>query len=48
MQELNPCRKLTLLKPGGTGHVGKHKLRLLESVGEGMKKKGKRNWRLNP
>jgi hypothetical protein len=46
MQELDPCRNLTLLKPGGTGHVGKHKLKWLESVGEDMKKKGVRNWRL--
>jgi len=33
MQELDPCRKLTLLKPGGTGHVGKPKLRRSEEEG---------------
>jgi hypothetical protein len=45
MQELDPCRKLTLLKPGGNGHVGKPKLRRLESVREDLKKKALRNWR---
>ena len=32
MQELNPCRKLALLEPGGTRSVGKPKLRWFESV----------------
>jgi hypothetical protein len=34
MQELDPCRKLTVLKPEGTQHVGKPKLRWQESVEE--------------
>jgi len=34
MQEINPCRKLTVLKPEGTRRVGKPKLRWLESVEE--------------
>jgi len=32
MQELDPCRKLTVLKPEGTRRVGKPKLRWTESV----------------
>ena len=38
-------QKLTLLKPGGSGHVGKPKLRRLKSVGKDSKKKALRNWR---
>jgi hypothetical protein len=30
MQELDSCRKLTVLKPEGTQHVGKPKVRWLE------------------
>jgi len=45
MQELDPCRKLTVLKPEGTRRVGKPKLRWTESVEEDLKKKGLRNWR---
>jgi hypothetical protein len=37
MQELDPCRKLTLLKPEGTRHVGKPKMRWLESAEEDIK-----------
>jgi hypothetical protein len=41
MQEVDPCRKLTLHKPEGTRRVGKPRLRWLESV-ESM---GERKWR---
>jgi len=34
MQELNHCRKLTVIKPEGTRRVGKPKLRWLELVEE--------------
>jgi hypothetical protein len=34
MEVLDPCGKLTVLKPVGTRHVGKPKLRRLESVEE--------------
>jgi hypothetical protein len=45
MQELDPCRKLTLIKPEGTQHVGKPKWRWLESGEEDLKNMGVRNWR---
>ena len=45
VQELDPCRKLTLLKPGGTRRIGKPKLRWLESVEEDVKKMGVKKWR---
>jgi len=45
MQELDPCRKLTLLKPKGNRRVGKPKVRWFESVEEDLKKMGVRNWR---
>jgi len=44
MQELDPCRKLTVLKPEGTQRVGKPKLKWLESV-EGELKNFLSNWR---
>jgi hypothetical protein len=44
MQELDPCRKLTLLKPEDAQHVGKPKLRSLESVEGDLKNMGMRNW----
>jgi len=44
MQELDPYRKLTLLKPEGNRRVEKHKLSWLESVGEDLKNMGTRNW----
>jgi len=47
MQELDPCRKLTVLKPEGTRLIGKPKLRWLESVEEDLKKMGVRKWRRN-
>jgi hypothetical protein len=39
-QVLDPCRKLTVLKPEGTQQVGKPKLRWLESFEEYLKKMG--------
>jgi len=45
MQQLDSCIKLTLLKPEGTGRVGKPKLRWLESVGEHLKKMDLETWR---
>ena len=45
MQELDPCRKLTLLEPEGTRRVGEPKLRCLESVEGHLKNVGVRNWR---
>ena len=43
--ELDPCRKLTLLKTEETRLVLKPKLRRLGSDAEGLKNKGLRNWR---
>ena len=40
MQELGPCRKLTILKPESTRPVGKPKLRWFGSVEEDLKKMG--------
>jgi len=45
MQELDPCRKLTVLKPDGTRRVGKRRLMWLGSVEEDVKNIGVRNWR---
>jgi len=45
MQELDPCRKLTVLKPDGTRRVGKRRLMWLGSVEEDVKITGVRNWR---
>jgi hypothetical protein len=45
MQELDPCRKLTLLKPEGIQQVGKPGLRWFESDEEDLKNMGVRNWR---
>ena len=47
MQELDPCRKLIVLKPEGIRRVGKPKLRWSESVEEDLKNMGVRNWRCN-
>jgi len=44
MQDLDRRRKLNVLKLEGIRHVGKPKLRWLDSV-EDLKKKGVRNWR---
>jgi hypothetical protein len=44
MQEVDPCKKLTLLKREGTRHIEKHKMRWLESDGEHLKNMGMRNW----
>ena len=45
MEELDPCRKLTLIKPEGTRHVGIPKWRWLESAEDDPKNIGVRNWR---
>jgi hypothetical protein len=47
MQEQNPWRKLTLLKPEGTPWVGRTAARWLDSVEEDLKKTGVWNWRRN-
>ena len=47
MQELDPCRNLTLFKPEVTRHVGKPKLKWLESAEEDIKNVDVRNWRRN-
>jgi hypothetical protein len=44
MQEPDPRRKLTLLKPEGTRRVGEPQLRWLESVEEDQKNIGVRKW----
>jgi len=45
MQEMDPCRKLTLLKAESTTRrVGKFESRWRESVGEDLKNMGLRNW----
>ena len=36
MQEMDPCRRLVLLKPKGSGAVGKPQLSLLECVEENL------------
>ena len=46
IQETDPCRKLTLLKPEDTRLVGKPKLRWFESGEEDLKNMGVRNWTL--
>jgi hypothetical protein len=45
MQEVDPCRKLTVLKPVGIRRVGKPEVRCLESVEEDLKNVGVRTWR---
>jgi hypothetical protein len=45
MQELDPCRKLTLYKPEGTQHVRKPRARWLEPVETDQRKMGVKNWR---
>jgi len=47
MQELDPCRKLTVLKRDGTLRVVKRRLMWLGSVEENVKNIGVRNWRCN-
>jgi len=43
MQELDPCRKFTFLKPEVLRRVGKPKFRCFELVEGGMKKIGAMN-----
>jgi hypothetical protein len=43
-QELDPCRKVTALKPDGTRLLGKHRMMWLGSVEENVKNIGMRNW----
>jgi hypothetical protein len=43
MPELDPCRRLTALKPEGCRRVGNRELKWIESVGEDIKKMGVRN-----
>jgi len=45
MQELDHCRKLTVLKTEGIRRVGKRKMRWCESVEGDLKKMDVRNWR---
>jgi hypothetical protein len=45
MQELDPCRKLTLHKPEGTRRVGKPRARWLESVETDQRKTGVKSCR---
>jgi hypothetical protein len=45
MQELDPCRKLTVLKPEDTRRVGKPKLKWFESVEGDLNYVGVRHWR---
>jgi hypothetical protein len=45
LQELDPCRELSVLKPEGTRFLGKPKLRWRESVEGDLKEMGVRNWR---
>jgi hypothetical protein len=45
MQELDPCRKLTLHKPEGTRRVGKPRVRWLKSGETDVRKMGVKNWR---
>lgn len=45
MQEVNPCRKLTIHKPEGISRVGKPGSRYLESVEEDLKDTDVRYWR---
>jgi hypothetical protein len=42
LQELDPCRKITVLKPEGARHVGKPELRWFELVEGDLKKMGVR------
>jgi hypothetical protein len=38
MEELDRCRKRTVLKSGGSGRAGRPELRWFESAEEGLKK----------
>jgi hypothetical protein len=45
IQELNPCRKLTLHKPEATRRAGRPAVTCLDSVEEDMKAMGFRHWK---
>jgi hypothetical protein len=45
MQDLDPCRKLTLYKPEGTRRVGKPRAKWPESVETDLKKMGVKHWK---
>jgi hypothetical protein len=45
MQELDPCRKITLHKPEGKQRVGKPRIRWRESVETDLRKMNVKNWR---
>ena len=45
MEEDNPVRKLTLLKPEGSRRVGRPKLRWMDGIEEDLRKIGTRAWR---
>jgi hypothetical protein len=47
IEELDPCRKLTLQKLSGTRGVGKRRVRWLESVETDLRKMGVKNLRRN-
>jgi len=45
IQELDPCRKLAVLRPEGTRRLGEPQLKWLEPDEEDLKKMGVWNWR---
>ena len=45
MEEDNPTKKLTLLKPEGSRRIGRQKLRWVDVVEEDLRKFGVRAWR---
>ena len=45
MEEDNPTKKLTLLKPEGSRRIGRPKLRWMDGVEEDLRKIGVRAWR---
>ncbi|PSN51468.1 hypothetical protein C0J52_00735 [Blattella germanica] len=45
MEEDNPARKLTLLKPEGSRRVGRPKLRWMDGIEKDLRTIGTRAWR---